>query len=149
MTILVPVDFSEVTTRVLGYASVLGAALSGQLYLLHVTAPDPEFVGYAAGPQTVRDQVARRYREVHQRLQAEAEALRESGLDAIAILAQGPSVETILKEAGRLGVDLIVMGSHGHGAVHHLLVGSVSQGVLKKSPCPVMVVPSPARDEGD
>jgi nucleotide-binding universal stress UspA family protein len=119
------------------------------LYLLHVTAPDPEFVGYAAGPQTVRDQVARRYREVHQRLQAEAEVLRESGLDAIAVLAQGPSVETILKEARRLGVDLIVMGSHGHGAVYHLLVGSVSQGVLKKSPCPVMVVPSPARDEGD
>lgn len=149
MNILVPIDFSPVTTQVLGHASVLAAGLGGRLYLVHVAAPDPEFVGYDAGPQTVRDQVARKYREQHQQLQAEADALRAGGLDAVAVLVQGPSVETILSEAERVCADLIVMGSHGHGAVYRLLAGSVSQGVLRRAPCPVLVVPASPPDASD
>jgi nucleotide-binding universal stress UspA family protein len=58
---------------------------------------------------------------------------------------QGATVETILKEALKLDVDMIVAGSHGRGAMYQLLVGSVSEGVLHKSKCPVIVVPTHER----
>ncbi len=54
----------------------------------------------------------------------------------------GPTVETILKEASKLEVDMIVVGSHGGNAMYQLLVGSVSEGIVHKSKCPVLVVPT-------
>ena len=51
-------------------------------------------------------------------------------------------VDKILQEAKKLDASLIVMGSHGHGALYHLLVGSVTEGVLKGTACPVLVVPA-------
>lgn len=139
--ILVPVDFSDSTRGVIDFAASLARAFSAKLWLLHAAAPDPDFVGYDAGPQTVRDQVASELRGEHKDLQREADALREAGLDAVALMVQGPTVEVILGEADRLGVDQIVMGTHGRGAVKRALLGSVSEGVLHKSACPVTVLP--------
>jgi nucleotide-binding universal stress UspA family protein len=53
----------------------------------------------------------------------------------------GQAVSVILARAAALKADYIVLGSHGHGAVFDLLVGSTTQGVLRKAPCPVLVVP--------
>ena len=52
------------------------------------------------------------------------------------------TAETILREAARLPADLIIMATHGHGAVFDLLVGSISQAVLRASPVPVLMVPA-------
>ena len=52
----------------------------------------------------------------------------------------------IVREASELDVDMIIAGSHGRGAVYHLLVGSVSEGLLRKSRCPVLVVPTRNND---
>ncbi len=142
MDILVPIDFSSVTEEVLGHAQVVSGAFAGKLWLLHVAAPDPDFVGYSAGPQSVRDQMAKIFHQEHKQLQAEAEKLRDAGIDATAVLAQGPTIETIMEEADRLNVDMIVLGSHGHGAMYQLLVGSVSEGVLHRATCPVLIVPA-------
>ena len=69
-----------------------------------------------------------------------AERLRKAGLDTTALLVQGETVETILNEASNLNVDMIVLGSHGRGAMYQLFVGSVSEGVLHKSECPLLAV---------
>lgn len=53
--------------------------------------------------------------------------------------------EEILDQANELNADLIVMGTHGHGAMYNLLVGSVTKGVLKHSTWPVLLVPGPKR----
>jgi len=71
--------------------------------------------------------------------------MRKAGLDTTALLVHGATVETILKEASELEVDMIVIGSHGRGAMHQLLMGSVSEGVLRKSRCPILVVPTHKR----
>ena len=60
---------------------------------------------------------------------------------------QGPIVEKILHEAGEQQADMIVIGSHGHGALYDLLVGTVTQGVIKSATCPVVVVPAPAKKD--
>jgi nucleotide-binding universal stress UspA family protein len=141
MDILVPLDFSEVTLEVIDQASLLARSLDAKLWLIHVATPEPEFIGYETGPQTVRDRVALELRQEHRSTQQVAEKLRRSGLDVTALCPQGATVRTILQEAEKLDADLIVMGSHGRGALHRALLGSVSEGVLHKATCPVMIIP--------
>jgi nucleotide-binding universal stress UspA family protein len=118
------------------------AKLTGaRVYVLHVAEPEPEFVGYDAGPEVVRTQVARELRREHRAVQALAARLRENGLDATALLIRGPTVETTLKEADNLDADLVVVGTHGHSAVYDVLIGSYSAGIIRRSKLPVLVIP--------
>jgi nucleotide-binding universal stress UspA family protein len=55
----------------------------------------------------------------------------------------GTVAEEVLDQADELNADLIVMGTHGHGAMYNLLVGSATKGVLKHSTRPVLLVPGP------
>ncbi|MBW2288523.1 MAG: universal stress protein [Deltaproteobacteria bacterium] len=139
--IIVPIDFSPISEVVLDIAKILAQCFSARLWLIHVASPDPDFVGYDAGPQSVRDQLAEHLREEHQRLQATAAELREAGIETTALLIQGATADKILAEADHHAADLIVMGSHGHGAMHRALMGSVSERVLRKAACPVTIIP--------
>jgi nucleotide-binding universal stress UspA family protein len=141
MKLLALVDFSEVTPSVLREARRWAKRMSARLWLLHVAAPDPDFVGYELDPRTMRDALARKFHDEHRRLESAAQELRETGLDATALLVQGPTVETILKEADKLGVEAILLGSHGHGAIHDLLVGSTTKGIIRLATCPILLVP--------
>lgn len=141
MKILVAVDFSGVTPRVMEIARDLAARTTSHVYVLHVAEPEPDFVGYDTGPDVVRDQVAEEFHREHRQVQALADNLRSSNVGATALLIQGSIVETIVREAERLDADIMVVGSHGHGAVFDLLVGSISEGLVRKSTRPVLVVP--------
>ena len=140
--LLAAIDFSDVTQRLVAEATRLAGALGAPLYLLHVEAPDPDFVGYEAGPEYIRDAAAHEAMAHHDQLRRLRDQAKETGAEAHAFVIQGPAVEKILLEAERLDAGLIVLGSHGHGALHHLLSGSVAQGVLKRADVPVLVVPS-------
>ena len=148
MNILVAVDLSGASTRILHYVRTLALDLSAKVWLLYVEKPDLGFVGFGPGrPQSVLDKVAHDFKEKREELQHEADKLKNFGIDAKALLVQGAAVEVILDEASKLKTDLIVVGSHGHGAVYHLMVGRVSEGVLHRSTCPVLVVPTHDRTE--
>jgi nucleotide-binding universal stress UspA family protein len=141
LNILVAVDLSGATTRVMQVAERIARSMEGAVWVLHVAEAEPDFVGYDAGPEVVRDQVAKEFREEHRAVQNHASTLREAGVEATALLIKGPIVDTVLKEAARLEADLLIVGSHGFGALYDLLVGSSSRGILKKSKIPVLVVP--------
>ncbi len=142
MRLLVPLDLSSATDRVLDSTRAVARDTGAAVWLLHVAEPDPAFVGYEAGSDGVREQIAHEYREEHRRLQEHAQHLRDAGLEATALLIRGPTAETILREARRLEVDLIVMATHGRSAMFDLLVGSVSHAVLRDSRIPVLMVPA-------
>jgi nucleotide-binding universal stress UspA family protein len=144
--VLVPIDFSDASDAVIDWAAEIADRFGCAVRLLHVAAPDPDFVGYEAGPDVVRRQRASELRDEHRALQARADVLRERGLDVTAQLVSGPTVEKILSEAADGPVDLIVMGSHGHGALYRALLGSVSEGVVRGARCPVTIVPARPRD---
>jgi len=155
MKLLVGVDLSESTETVVNKAERFAKALSAKVWLLHIAEPEPadiyiagyepDSIGVGLDPQSLRDALAQRFHREHRQLQEIADRLRMAGLDATALLVQGATVDTILKEASKLEVDMIVVGSHGQGAIYKLLVGSVSEGVLRKSACPVLVVPTHER----
>ncbi len=140
--ILVPIDFSAVSQRAVELAIELASATSAKVWLVHVAAPDPDFVGFGAGPSYVRDQRADELKKEHTEIQEMAKDLQAKGIQAEGLLVQGPTSSTIVEEAESLKADLIVMGSHGHGAIYKTFVGSVSQQVLGDSPVPVLIVPS-------
>ncbi len=147
MNIIAAIDFSDMTPVVLAETERFARAFSARVYLIHVAEPEPAFVGFEAGPPVVRDQMADTYQHEHRRIQEKAEGFRQSGLEATALLIQGPTVRTLLDEAKRLDAGLIVAGSHGHGAVYSILVGSVSEGLIRHASCPVLVVPAKKADD--
>ena len=113
--VLVAVDFSASTEAVLRVAEELARALGTELRLVHVAAPEPEFVGYEVDSPALRDTHAAAYREEHRRLQELGDGLRAGGADVKALLIQGPTVEKILEEAERFDAGIVVLGSHGRG----------------------------------
>ena len=149
--ILAAIDFSGVSEAIVDQAVSLTEAFSSELVLLHVAAPDPDFVGYGVGPPSVRGGRAHTLRSEHEELQQTAEGLRQRGITAKSLLVQGPTIDEIpslsrtklrLDQANRLKTDLIILGSHGHAALHRALLGSVSEGVLRAATCPILIVPS-------
>lgn len=142
MKLLVGVDLSDSTQKVVVKAENLARRLSATVWLLHVAAPEPEFVGMDVGPQSVRNSMAKGLHGEHSQIHAISQRMRDAGIDATGLLVQGATIETILNEASKHDVDMIVLGSHGRGAVYRALVGSVSEGVLRKSARPVLLIPT-------
>ncbi|UCF68516.1 MAG: universal stress protein [Acidobacteriota bacterium] len=141
MTILVAVDLSDVTRKMLAFVRGIAREAAHKVFIVHVAEPEPEFVGWEAGPGVVRDQVAKEFQREHAEVESMAVELRAEGVDATGLLVQGPTIATILDEVERRGADLLVVGSHGHGAAYDLAIGSISAGLIRKASLPVLVVP--------
>lgn len=141
MSLLVAIDFSPVTEAQLEIVGRL-ASPNREIHLLHVTEPNPSFVGLEAGPEEVQRQVAAELEQVEEELQALASDLRTMGHTVHATLVPGPTIQTILDHARTLGAEVIVVGSHGRGKLFDFVVGSVSAGVIRGSDVPVLVVPA-------
>jgi nucleotide-binding universal stress UspA family protein len=146
--ILVLVDFSEVTGALVAQAAQLARSGPARVLLLHVEMPDSEFDGQDFRPDVSREGVARQIRQSHRALESIEQELKARGVDATAMLVRGDSTRgnaapKIVEELHRLRPDLVVVGSHGHGRLRRLMMGSVSESVLHHADRPVLVVPSP------
>ena len=145
MKLLVCVDLSESTEIIVKKIEEITKALPAKVWLLHNAVPEPDVVEFKVDPQAARESLAKKFHVEHRQIQEIANRMRKAGVDTTALLVHGATVETILKEASELEVDMIVVGSHGRGAMYQLLVGSVSEAVLHKSIFPVLVVPTHKR----
>jgi nucleotide-binding universal stress UspA family protein len=141
-TILVAVDFSPVT-RLLLDATIRVADIGTKIYLVHVAAPEPDFVGYSVGPQYIRDDRANELREEHTILNEYKDELIHKGLDVEALLVGGPTVETLLGEIDKLNAELLIIGRKGHSKIFEVVIGSVCNDLMHKLPIPALVIPEP------
>lgn len=141
--VLACVDFSDATDRVVAQGGVLAAALGGTLHLLHVAAGEPVLAGYDKDDLSsfTRDDRADQLIDEREHLRRLSEPLEAQGLTVTPLLTMGPTSQKILDEADRLGAAFVVLGSHGHRGLHHLLVGDVAEAVLHKASMPVVIVP--------
>jgi len=146
MKLLIAVDLSDSTQIIVDKVEKITKEYPAKLWILHNAEPEPDTVEFKIDPLTAREDLARKFHSEHRRIQEIADRLRKGGLDATALLVHGPTVEMILKEASDLDVDMIVVGTHGKGKMHELLVGSVSRGILRKSGYPVLVIPTHKRN---
>ena len=144
--ILCATDFSEVSTKAEACAIALARHYEARLSLLHVDPPMPILAPYGEIPVDIRLFEDQRRHAEHE-LGAARERARAAGVPVDAAVLGGYPAREILAFADEQGVDLIVLGSHGRGGVEHLLLGSVAEKVLRKAPCPVLVVPATAPGE--
>jgi universal stress protein A len=136
-TILVATDFSDASNLALEYARVLAARFGAGLRVLHVVqTPIP--LGSEMYVPEVMTVAERAVDEAQQQL-----AVTLAGLDGADVIGQvlvGMAPRKIVEYAADHDVDLIVMGTHGRGAIAHLLMGSVAERVVRTAPCPVFTV---------
>jgi nucleotide-binding universal stress UspA family protein len=129
--ILYPTDFSEVSASAFRLACGLAGDYKGRLVILHVVPP----------PQSHGEVVARQQGDgYHADLWRMLEHLRpeDAALRIERRLEDGDPAETILRVADEERADLIVLGTHGRGALGKLLLGSVAEKVVRRAPCPVL-----------
>lgn len=144
--ILAAVDFSDVTADILAVAGRLARKLDAEMELLHTESPPASALGYGVDAQLMSTSIeslglAKQAEEDKKALAALKEQLADAGVEATSTQVEGPTIQTILREAERYSADLIVVGSHEHGALHNLFFGSVQEGLIQKSHIPVLVVP--------
>lgn len=139
--ILALVDFSEISEKVVAKAGELASLYDAKCWIVHIAAPDPDFVGYSVGPQHERDHRADILKEEHAKLQDYKNEMEEKGITCDALLIQGDLPKTTIDEANKLEADLIIIGSHGRSQLYELLVGSVAEYLLRNSDVPVLVMP--------
>ncbi|MBL0310783.1 MAG: universal stress protein [Bacteroidetes bacterium] len=139
--ILVTIDFSEQESLLVDKALEIATAFKSKVWVLHIAAPDPDFVGYGVGPQYIRDSRAEELRDEHRKLQEYASRFTAKGIEAEGLLIQGSTIEMVMAEAEKLNIDLIIVGRQEHGFLYKAFVGSVSAEIIKESKIPVLIVP--------
>ncbi|MBL7996170.1 universal stress protein [bacterium] len=146
--IVVPTDFSEAASHALDYALSLAKTFQAKIYLMHVFEP---IVYYSDAPMGMPDLI-----ELEQNVRGVAEQSLQSILDkqikehetefgtipVETILAQGKPFIEIIQTAKEKNADLIVLSTHGRSALEHILLGSVTEKVVRKAHCPVLTIRS-------
>ena len=146
--ILVPTDFSANSEPALDYAAAMARKFGAAIHLLHVCEVPAMITGSM-------DAYAIAYTDWSRNLGDEAEralaglAGRFTGIPLSSEILFGNPARCIITAAKTNDADLIVMGTHGHGPVMHLMMGNVAERVVRMSPVPVLTVRQPFEREAD
>ena len=141
-TIVALVDFSDVTFKVLKQAHTLAKALNSHVVIMHVAPEEPVVIDFGLSATIMRPATEETVKADRDKLLEIQESLEKNGVPASVHQFPTATLADILGECEKLPADLIILGSHGHGAIYNLLVGSVTAEILKKATCPVLVVPA-------
>jgi nucleotide-binding universal stress UspA family protein len=137
--ILCPVDFSEFTDEILAYAVSIAKRFDSELHLIHVIPNLNYFTPYesfltpenlVAIERNIEGEVGKDFDKITKKLDLPFKRIVKTGVTFVEII-------DYIKDQG---VDLVVMGTHGRSGIEHILIGSVAEKVVRKSPCPVLTV---------
>ena len=144
---LVPIDFSEHSLDAVHAARELVLGLDAELTLIHVLAPDKARRSIAPGhSRPPPSQVMAADPSQGEALKQVRQSLLSDMFDVTLQLVSGEcAAEAIAEQAERMNADFIVMSTHGHSGLSHMLAGSVTEAVIRRAPCPVLVVPPKKR----
>jgi len=134
--ILVPVDFSKCSTKALQYAIPFARQFGAELMLLHVLSPAIVLPTAEAAPQGVIQESPAVARE-------NLEELRESigqDIPSRSLLRNGSPHVEIIDAAKEMDIDLIILSTHGHSGLTHILLGATAERVVRRASCPVLIV---------
>ena len=158
--ILVPIDFSDVSQKIMEQAIQFAISLKENVRLIHVTTPSSQAIKIQSeiplhaldgmeehyfNPvryDIIRDQIASQFKNEHTQLLKFRKQLIEKNIDTLALLIEGNIIDTIIKEVVEIKADMIIMGSHGYGSFRKAFVGSVTNSLFKKQICPILIVPA-------
>ncbi len=140
-TIILPVDFSDSSDKLVDYAVGFAKDIQAQIILIHVAASDIGFVigdmGFQYFPEVEENEIKFELKELNKLEQR----IISQGVSCTHILKQGIAGDTILEFAEEKNGDYIVVGSHGRSGVYDVFIGSLTKEITRKSKIPVLVVP--------
>lgn len=137
--ILVPIDFSASAEKALRYAVSFARQFAAKITLLHVR-PVPYYGGELGGYPTVFPVSEPPAEKVQARLDADLKRLVPPEMRARTLLRIGAAYDEICRAAQDAKTDLIIIATHGHTGLKHVLLGSTAERVVRHAPCPVLVV---------
>ena len=148
--ILCPIDFSDDSRHAVAHATAVAQWYGAAITLLHVSHPEA-----FTNPPLLFDELPRGAAMVESALRAAEEEMPKwsqtvaaAGVAVETLVERGYPVRQILSRAAALPADLVVVGTHGRSGFERLILGSVTEKVLRNAPCPVMAVPPPAVSAG-
>ena len=141
--ILCPVDFSDASAHAIEQAIALAGWCNGSITALHIFSPI--FAPVPALPPLEERASAAELASLRDRVAAAFEAAAASRIPVDVRVEVGAPTRQILACAEAVSADVIVMGTHGVGGFEHLVLGSVTEKVLRKATCAVLTVPPRAR----
>lgn len=147
-TILCPTDFSDASHHAFEHATAIAGYYHARLVSFHAVSPAPLLVpGYApiGGSYFPSDLAGSEVTQATARTVEETRTAAAAGLSTDVVVKSGGTVRLILECAEDVGADLIVLGTHGAGGFEHLVLGSVTEKVMRKASCPVLTVPPRAQ----
>jgi nucleotide-binding universal stress UspA family protein len=148
--ILLPTDFSDTAAFAMDYACGLASAFGAALHVIHVVENTNPTGGWTAGKRYTTPPpslTAGIEHEVRNELQSIIHKRTPPVQKSVLVVKTGSPLVEIVRYATEQHVDLIVMGTHGHGPIAHLLLGSVADNVIRRAPCPVLTVRHPGHSE--
>jgi nucleotide-binding universal stress UspA family protein len=139
--ILAATDFSECSDRALRYACEFATAFDAELQLVSVIEPPATaYSEFGIGSLEAQGLQESMRQGVEAKLQALPEASFAGKRPVVRKILFGAPFVEIVRYARENEIDLIVLGTHGRGAIAHLLMGSTAERVVRKAPCPVLTV---------
>lgn len=143
--ILVPIDFSDYSKNALKYATQFAKQFNAKIYLIYVVEPMIYPADFSMGQVAIPSADI----DLHSRAEEELKKLSKEIINAnseveILIKTGKPFVE-IIDTASANDIDLIIIATHGHTGVEHLLFGSTAEKVVRKAPCPVLTLREPIK----
>lgn len=137
--ILVPIDFSSFSEAALAYAQPIATAFNARIDVVY--ADETNYGEIATfGPIDVELLRAQYSDESSKKIKELAKALRDSGFKSTGIHRSGRAHHVITEVAKETNADLIVIATHGHSGLEHLLMGSTAENVVRHASCPVLSV---------
>jgi nucleotide-binding universal stress UspA family protein len=138
--ILACIDFSPLTDQIIEETRNLAEATSGEVMLISVIGDKPSQPHSVVHDDTLEEEGTKRRKQIKHLMNLKDD-LVDAGIPCGISTPSGAVAESIAREAKEFQADWILMGSHGNGAMYHLVVGSVAEGVLKRTGKPVILIP--------
>lgn len=140
--ILCPIDFSDFSRRALDHAVAVARWYGSTITLLNVCASVPAAAYTPGAPMFPPIALTSDMRtDVAALLQEFAQSEANGAVPLEFDVREGPVAQEVLAKAAGMSADLIVLGTHGRSGFERLMLGSVTEKVLRKAPCPVLTVP--------
>ncbi len=142
--ILVPTDFSEPGRSALKYAVEFADQFGAAVDLLHVVEPIPP--GALLSYQPMEDLRSSLVKHAEEQMEALHSQWEDCCFPVEKIVLEGHPFVEIVRCARDRKTDLIIMGTHGRGPIAHMMLGSTTEQVIRKAPCPVLTVRHPEHE---
>jgi nucleotide-binding universal stress UspA family protein len=134
--VLVPVDFSENSQKILEAAGYFSGMCKAELHVVFIVQSFDDYSGFFVPHMPV----AKFEEEMVQAAEQKMEKFLTGHKSVKAKVLVGDVAEEIIRHAEESSMDLIIMGTHGYKGLEKVMFGSVAEKVVRSSPCPVLTI---------